>query len=114
MLYFIQCKSIAKWLNLQCFYNILVKYTTVVFGIFSLWNKVSSTKWKLLTKEQQQEYNEKATRAESQTMSQKKEMRRVLSNLSNLVCKTIHLNSVLNVDAVCRLLYILYCLGWTH
>jgi len=72
---------------------------------------VSSTKWKLLTKEQQQEYNEKATRAESQTMSQKKEMRRVLSNLSNLVCKTIHLNSVLNVDAVCRLLYILYCLG---
>lgn len=72
---------------------------------------VSCTKWKLLTKEKQQEYNETATRAESQTMSQKKEMRRVLSNLSNLVCKTIHLNSVLNVDAVCKLLYILYCLG---
>ena len=36
MLYFIQCKSIANWQNLHCFYNILVKYTTVVFGIFSL------------------------------------------------------------------------------
>ena len=34
MLYFIQCKSIANWLNLHFFYNILVKYTTVVFGIF--------------------------------------------------------------------------------
>jgi len=34
MLYFIQCKNIANWLNLHCFYNILVKYTTVVFGIF--------------------------------------------------------------------------------
>ena len=72
---------------------------------------MSSTKWKVLTKEQQQECNEKATRAESQTMSQKKEMRRVLSNLSNLVCKTIHLNSVLKLDTVCRLLYVLYSLG---
>jgi len=34
MLYLVQCKSIANWLNLQHFYNILVKYTTVVFGIF--------------------------------------------------------------------------------
>ena len=51
---------------------------------------MSSTKWKLLTKEQRQEYNEKATQADSQTMSQKKEMRRVLSNLSNLVCKPNH------------------------
>ena len=34
MLYLVQCKSIANWLNLQHFYNILVKYTTVVFDIF--------------------------------------------------------------------------------
>jgi len=40
---------------------------------------VSSTKWKLLAKEQQQEYNETANQAESQTMTQKKEMRRVLT-----------------------------------
>ena len=37
MLYLVQCKSIANWLNLHRFYNTLVKYTTVVFGIFSLW-----------------------------------------------------------------------------
>jgi len=42
MLYLVQCKSIANWLNSQRFYNILVKYTTVVFGIFSLWYLLAS------------------------------------------------------------------------
>ena len=45
MLYFIQCKSAANWLNLYWFYNILVKYTTVVFGIFFCYGWNSMTDW---------------------------------------------------------------------
>jgi len=30
----VQCKSIVKWLNSQCFYNILVKYTIIVICNF--------------------------------------------------------------------------------
>jgi len=37
MLYLVQCKTIANWLNLQHFYNILVKYTTCCLWQFSLW-----------------------------------------------------------------------------
>ena len=34
MLCLVQCKSIANWLNSQCFYNILVKYTIIVICNF--------------------------------------------------------------------------------
>ena len=34
IMFLVLVKSILNWLNLQHFYNIMVKYTTIVFGIF--------------------------------------------------------------------------------
>lgn len=50
---------------------------------------MSSEKWRQLSEEQRQEYNTEALQAESPSVSEKKEMRRVLANLSNLVCKPL-------------------------
>lgn len=49
-------------------------------------NKVSSQKWRQLTEEERQEYNQEALDADCSLVSEKKEIRRMLANLSNLVC----------------------------
>ena len=75
-------------------------------------NKVSGCKWRELMNEERQTYDEMAQNVAAtctSTISRKKEMRRALSNLTNIV--NIHLNNYRDVNKPlpCRIGLLIPC-----